>query len=478
MTRRCLAVLLVLGFACSFELDLDSGPTTVAFEFEMSGADEMSGTVMIPVVLSRPADVEVTVDYALLAGDGAQQGVDFDLQAGRLTFAVGELRKELPVKINNDLDESEMVESFEIALTSPVGATLDQERAIHSVRISDHILPRVTIGPAPTSSSEGTPSMLLVQLDKPAEGTSTVVIGVAGGAPAPVSLNNDLSISDGTVVTFAANDTMKLVPIGEKEDSLDEEDNEIAVFTLRGASPNMVIGPAKVLNHSIADNDNPPTVRFNNGNATIAENVLLATLTVSLNTASGRQVRVDYARDNTDTADDGEAVLVSGTLTFDPGQTTKTIVIGIVNDNIDEDNETVVTKLTNAVNATLGTAVHTLTITDNDTATVTFQNASMTVDEDDAGTVNLIVRLATPSSKTVTVPYSRNGNSTATNGDDYTMAASPLVFQPGTTQLAIAVSVADNSPGSESDERLVVDLNTPTNAPLGNPRQHVLTITE
>jgi hypothetical protein len=478
---RHLAVVVVLGFACTFDLDLqdNSVPPSIAFEFTMSGADEMSGVLMIPVILSRPAEQEISVDYKLLSGNGATPDVDFELRTGTLVFAIGEHRKELPVTIKNDLDETEMVESFDIALVTPVNATLDEVRAIHSVRIADHILPRVSVGTAPTMSSEATPSMLTVRLDKPSEGESTVVVGFAGGSPA--ASGADLTITDGTVVTFTNGQMMALVPIGEKDDTLDEEDNEVAVFTLRGASPNLVLGATRTLYHSIADNDLPPLVRFNNATANVGENGLGETTTVSLSTASGRQVRVDFIRDGNDTADGGDATVIGspGTLTFDPGQTNKTIVLTVNNDAIDEDDETVLVNLSNAVNATLGTATHTCNIIDNDTASVSFLNSTSSVDEDSAGGVNITVRLATPSSKTVTVPFSINGGTTATEGSDFTIGtASPLVFPPGSTQITISVDVPDNPPGNEANERLILDLGTPTNAPLGGTTRHTLTIGE
>jgi len=477
-----LGCVLLLGFACSFELDLEDNtiPPTVAFEFTMSGADEASGTIMVPVILSRPAEQEITVDYSLLNGNNATPGVDFDLATGKLVFAVGESRREVPVTIKDDADETEMVETFDIALSSPVGATLDEVRAIHSIRIADHILPRVTVGPTPTSSSEGTPSSLIVMLDKPSEGQSTVVVGVAGGAPAPIG-TGDVTIVDGTQVVIPNGEMMVSVPIGEKDDALDEEDNEVAVFTLRGASTNLVLGATKTIDHSIVDNDDPPTVRFNNATATVAENGIGETVTVSLTAASGRQVTVDYIRDANDTADAADATVTGspGTITFAPGQVTKTIAIGVVNDNVDEDNESVIVTLSNEVHAIIGTGTHTLTIQDNDTSTVSFQGNSATIDEDSPGGINLTVRLATPSSKTVTVPFSLNSGTTATDGSDFTInTASPLVFDPGTTQLTIAIDAPDNAPGNEADERVIIDLGTPTNAPLGTPSRFTLTIRE
>ena len=478
---RHLVVVPVLGLACSFELDLEDAAVepTVAFEYTMSGADEMSGVLMIPVILSRPADQQITVDYSLLGGNGATPDLDFVLPTGKLVFEVGQLRKEVPVTIKTDGDEMEMVESFDIALASPVGATLDATRAIHSVRIADHILPRVTIGPTGTNASEASPSMLIVRLDRPSEGESTVVVGVAGGSPAATGA--DLTITDGTVVTFANTQMIAMIPIGEKDDALDEEDNEIAIFSLRGASPNLVIGMSKTLDHAIADNDLPPIVRFNNATASVSESGLGETINISLNTASGREVRVDFIRDANDTADNGDATVIGspGTLTFDPGQTNKTILLSVNSDTIDEDDETVLVNLSNAINATFGAATHTLTIVDNDTASVSFASASSSVDEDSSGGVNITVRLATASSKTVTVPFSLNGGTTATEGADFALGTqSPLVFAPGTTQLVIAVDVPDNPPGNESNERVIIDLGTPTGAPLGGTTRHTLTISE
>ena len=67
---RYLHVLWVVGFSCTFELELEdrSLPPAVAFEYTNSGADELSGTVMIPVILSRPAEAEVSVSYSLASG--------------------------------------------------------------------------------------------------------------------------------------------------------------------------------------------------------------------------------------------------------------------------------------------------------------------------------------------------------------------------------------------------------------------------
>jgi len=96
-------------------------------------------------------------------------------------------------------------------------------------------------------------------------------------------------------------------------------------------------------------------------------------LTVELTAASAAQVRVNYAVSGGSAAGNGtDYTLAAGTLTFTPGQTSKPIAILVVDDDDEEGNETVEVTLSGAVNADLGTAVHTYTIEDDDAPVVLF----------------------------------------------------------------------------------------------------------
>ena len=58
--------------------------------------------------------------------------------------------------------------------------------------------------------------------------------------------------------------------------------------------------------------------------------------------------------------------MAAGTLTFTPGDTSESISLSVVDDSLDEANETVIVTLSGPVNATLGAnTTHTYTITDN-----------------------------------------------------------------------------------------------------------------
>jgi hypothetical protein len=79
-----------------------------------------------------------------------------------------------------------------------------------------------------------------------------------------------------------------------------------------------------------------------------------ATFTVTLSAASGLPVSIDFATANgTASAPSDYTAISATTLTFSPGEMTKTITVGINGDQNVEPDETFFVNLTNAVNATI-----------------------------------------------------------------------------------------------------------------------------
>jgi len=110
-----------------------------------------------------------------------------------------------------------------------------------------------------------------------------------------------------------------------------------------------------------------PTVQFSTSNYTVGEADGSVTVTVTLSAASSQAVTVNFAtQDGTATAND-DYVFISGTLTFAPGETSKTIVITIVENACCEASETFTVNLLNPVGASLGTpSIATVAILDDD----------------------------------------------------------------------------------------------------------------
>src|SRR4029078_11741575 len=110
-------------------------------------------------------------------------------------------------------------------------------------------------------------------------------------------------------------------------------------------------------------------------------------LPVSLSKASGSTVTLGYSTGAAgDTATAGaDYSTTSGTVTFDPGQTSKNVDVAIIGDTLDEPDETFTVTLASPTHATIADATATGEITDDDAPpTLSVANASVT--EGDSGT--------------------------------------------------------------------------------------------
>ena len=113
----------------------------------------------------------------------------------------------------------------------------------------------------------------------------------------------------------------------------------------------------------------------------------------------------------------------------------------------------------------------TCTITNNDIA-VNFASAAQSADEF-TPTMTITVQISGLSSIDVSIPFSQSGK--AILGTDYLISASPLVIPAGQLSGEITISLIDDKLHEES-ENIIVTLEAPTNAFLGNTIIHTATI--
>lgn len=102
-----------------------------------------------------------------------------------------------------------------------------------------------------------------------------------------------------------------------------------------------------------------------------------ATVKVSLSAASMQTVTVKYATTNGTATENSDYVGAGGTLSFAPGETSKSFTVPIVGDKTVEADETVKLSLSSPSNATLGTASATLTIKNDDSSSSSAQVKSV-----------------------------------------------------------------------------------------------------
>ncbi len=443
---------------------------TLAFASPSSAGDETSAG-MVDVVRTGAVNGPASVSFAVTGGT-ASRGPDYVLENGTVSFAAGETRKSISMGVQPDtLDEPD--ETIELALTGPVGAVLGPT-SIHTYTIRARTLPRVNLG-TPTSSMSEVVTARTIPITLSAASAQAVVVNYTVGGTSTGG-GVDHSLAAGTV-TFAAGETARSIALPVINDTLDEPD-ETVIVTLTGANMNALLGTTLEHIATIEDDDGPPTVAFAVATLSSPEATAAPVINVTLSTASGKTVTVDYAR-TAGTASALDFGLAGAALVFNPGQTTLAIPLMVADDALDEDDETVVLTLgATPTNATLGAlTTHTLTITDDDALPLVRFSAATSSTGEGNGVATVVVQLSAPSGRTVTVNYASTGGTAQGGGVDYTLAPGTLTFDPLETTHNITVTlIADAS--NEGNETVVIGLTTPTgaNATLGTPSSHTLTL--
>jgi hypothetical protein len=196
-----------------------------------------------------------------------------------------------------------------------------------------------------------------------------------------------------------------------------------------------------------------------------------------LNPAEGQTHTVDYAVvGGTATGGGVDYTLAAGTLTFNPGETSKPVSIEIINDGVDEDDETIIVELSNPTGggAVLGNITqHTYTILD-PRPKVGFE-AGTSNGREDAGSASVPVSLSFAALHTVTVDYSVTGGTATGGGVDYTLEPDTLTFYPGQSTRWINVAVVDDGL-DEGSETIEITLSNLVGGVPGSIMQHTLNL--
>jgi hypothetical protein len=284
-----------------------------------------------------------------------------------------------------------------------------------------------------------------------AEGAGAVTISVSLSASTVFTAAVHYATGDGTAtagVDYVARSGLLVFLPGERtktfslsiSNDTQVELNETILLTLSDATNTLVGDPALV---TIVDDDTP-SVGFATNLFKADETLSQATITVLLSASSGRTVTVQYATANGTATAGQDYFAVSNLLTFLPGQTMRTFTVPLIDDLIDEPDETVLLALSHASNATVGALGSAqLAILDDDPPRASFTSSTFAGDEA-SGSAVLSVRLSSPFNQTVFVDY-ETANGTAQAGSDFIATSGTLVFAPGVTNRTFFVTILPDS---------------------------------
>ncbi|MBN3942148.1 PA14 domain-containing protein [Nostoc sp. NMS9] len=219
----------------------------------------------------------------------------------------------------------------------------------------------ITLGSSSMTVNEGSDSVTVkIIRSGDSSGTSSIKYATIGNtATKGVDYGSEGVESAGTLI-FAPGQSSAQVSIPINDDSSIEADESFS-FVIDQAE-GATLGVQRTLSITIQDNDrsgldfSQPVVNEGDGTAKV---------TVTRGNASAA-ASVSYITQDGTAKAGSDYQTVSGSLSFLAGQTSNTIVIPILNDNVGESNETFALKFSNAVGVQLTNQQTSITIIDND----------------------------------------------------------------------------------------------------------------
>jgi probable HAF family extracellular repeat protein len=202
----------------------------------------------------------------------------------------------------------------------------------------------------------------------------------------------------------------------------------------------------------------PPTIATNNASVIEGNSgTTSAVFTVTLSAPSAVPVTVSYTTSDGTATAGSDYQATAGTLTFAPGETTKTITVGVIGDRLGEPNETFVVNLSGPTNATLASGQGVGTILD-DEPRISISDVGKREGKKGQKTLfTFTVTLSAAYDQPVTMSFQTTDGSATVRDNDYVAQAGTLTFNPGETSKTITIVVNGDSK-READETFFVDL--------------------
>ncbi len=210
----------------------------------------------------------------------------------------------------------------------------------------------------------------------------------------------------------------------------------------------------------------PPTVQFKRAAYESGEwvpGMINVTVTRTVGSPAGAAA-VDYATSDGTAKAGLDYVATSGTVSFAPGELTKSFNVRLINDATDEDTQAFSVTLNNPTGGVSlgGNTTTSVNILDDDRMPTAFAGPYLVVNEGSTGTTQAVfsILIGRASDKPITVRYSTL-DGTATSPQDFEAASGEATFAPGQTVVNVSVAVrADTAP--EFQENFFLRVSAPT----------------
>ncbi|WP_206751552.1 beta strand repeat-containing protein [Trichormus variabilis] len=336
----------------------EDGTTNLVYTFTRTGSTTNALTVNYGI-----AGTAASTDYT-----GATPGT-----GKTITFAAGSSTATLTIDPTADTTV-ETDETVALTLATGTGYTIGTTTAVTGTITNDDVaLPNITLAVSPASVTEDGTTNLVYTFTRTGSTTNalTVNYGIAGTAAS--TDYTGATPGTGKTITFAAGSSTATLTINPTADTTVESNETVGLTLATGTG--YTVGTTTAVTGTITNDDVAPSVTINlSADQTIVEGKTSpqnVSYTVTLSTTSTQIITVQYASTNGTSIAGSDYTNTTETLTFNPGIKTQVINIPILNDGINEADETFTLTLTSPTNASLGTKTSAITtITDTLVASV------------------------------------------------------------------------------------------------------------
>lgn len=311
---------------------------------------ETGTNAVLRVLRSGGSTGAITVDFTTIE-DTAQSGVNYLGVTNTLTFLEGETYKTVTVPVLHDNIASDE-KTLKLALSNPTGGAVLGSQPTATLTIIN-----VDMGVGFTSQTysvnEGVGS-----------GQATISVARAGGTNGTTTVNfytQDGSAANGVhyratsgTITFLPGESIKTFPVGIIDEKIVEGNHTVLLYLSNPSGTTALTISSAVLN--IVDNDfSPGTLRFSAASYQVGEKGTNALITVMRVNGYTGIVAADFATSDGTAKAGVKYVKTSTRLAFADGETSKTVLIPIIDENAVEGDQSVILTLSNVSGgATLG----------------------------------------------------------------------------------------------------------------------------
>jgi len=355
----------------------------------MTEGDSGTKTFTFTVSLSAPAGPGgVTFDIATADGTatddnpGSEDNDYVPIALTGQTIPAGSSTYTFNVTVNGDT-AFEPNETFFVNLTNVTGANVTDGQGQGTITNDDVALPTVSIANAQDTEVDppNTKDMVfIVTLSQaPTSGFVTVNFTTMDGTALATTngFNNDYVTTTGQVV-FGVGETSKEIRVPVRGDLDDEPDETFSIVLSSPVGATIGTGTAT---GTIIDNDASQSASIADAAIVEGDNgVTYLSFTITLTVPASGTTTVDFATADGSAVAGQDYLPVSGQVSFAAGETSKTVLVPVIGDDLSEANETLTVTLTNPVGTAIGDGTATGTIT-NDDGPQYFSLASGTFEE-------------------------------------------------------------------------------------------------